>query len=134
MGAYMQQQGIEPELIVCSTATRTRQTLERALPYLPEGTEVVYSEDLYHASASGMARIAAELGYGLDSVMLVGHNPGSHFLALHLATSGDPAALDKLRAKFPTAGFAAIEFEQALADIEQGDGELVHFATPKSLV
>src|SRR5262245_16535230 len=51
MGAFMAENGIEPELILCSPAVRTRQTLDLVLPYLA-GPTVVYEEAFYLASAS----------------------------------------------------------------------------------
>jgi phosphohistidine phosphatase len=113
MGRYLREQGIEPEVILCSSATRARQTLERL------GLSGARIEPgLYAADAATLRGFIPEG----DSAMLIGHNPGLHDLALSLARSGP--RLDELAAKFPTG---------ALATIELDTGELIDFVRPRDL-
>jgi phosphohistidine phosphatase len=57
-----------------------------------------------------------------------------HDLAVELAGSGNPADLQALTAKFPTAGLAVIAFEaSAWPGVEPGAGRLVLFMTPRRL-
>src|SRR5262245_5412800 len=83
IGTYLREHGIEPELILCSSSTRTRETLARI------GLDGEIERDLYGASASELLARVSELPPSLGSVMLIGHNPGMHDLALGL--TGEPA-------------------------------------------
>lgn len=137
IGAYMEQEGVEPDLILCSSARRTQETLERILPYLPDGTEVRIEPKLYAASVTQMLALAAAAGEGVDQVLLIGHNPGTQYVAMQLAGSGDPGSLQELRTKYPTAALTSIELPGPLSELmspEGAAGELLRFITPKSLV
>jgi phosphohistidine phosphatase len=71
-----------PELILVSPAMRTRQTADLALDGLGTG-EARICEDLWLASAREMAGLIEAQGRaGIDSLMLVGHNPGSRLVQL----------------------------------------------------
>jgi phosphohistidine phosphatase len=134
MGEFMAAQGIEPELILCSPAVRTRQTLELVLPYLTAGPTVVYEEAFYLAAASQLLARVRTVEANVRHVMIVGHDPGMHGLAVELAGSGAPKQMQALVAKFPTAGLAVLDFEvDGWPDIGPGLGRLRLFMTPKRL-
>jgi phosphohistidine phosphatase len=67
----------------------------------------------------------------VDSVMLIGHNPAIPELALSLAGSG--ARLEGLRAKFPTAALATLEFHGSRVELAPGSAVLVFFVGPREL-
>ena len=134
MGRFMAVQGLAPDLILCSTAARARQTLELVLPDLPRQTDVAYEDGLYLAAASTMLKRIRAVEAGVRHLMLVGHDPGMHGLASELAGSGDPEQLGALAAKFPTAGLAVIVFDRkSWKTIKAGDGRLAIFVTPRRL-
>ena len=67
-------------------------------------------------------------------VMIVGHDPGMHGLAVALAGAGEPSMLQALAAKFPTAGLVVIQFKaRSWAKVGRGAGRLELFTTPKML-
>jgi phosphohistidine phosphatase len=67
-------------------------------------------------------------------LMLVGHNPGMHELALALAGSGDTAGRKALADNLPTSGLAVFDFEiDDWADVAFRRGRLVAFVSPKLL-
>src|SRR4029079_6978428 len=78
MGRAIAKHGIDPSLVLCSSARRTRDTLAPVLPELRIEPRVIYEEALYHASASEMLRILRGVSAETSSVMLVGHNPEIH--------------------------------------------------------
>ena len=134
MGEFMAAQGIGPELILCSPAVRTRQTLDLVLPYLEGGPTVLYEEGLYLAPASQLLGRVRKVEARVRHVMLVGHDPGMHGLAVELAGSGAHKLMQVLAAKFPTAGLAVLDFEfDDWSKIEPGTGQLRIFMTPKRL-
>jgi phosphohistidine phosphatase len=134
MGRFMAQQGLTPDLALCSSAARARQTLDLVLPHLERRPEVVYEDGLYLAAPSAMLARLNRVDAGVPHVLVVGHDPGMQGLALELAGDGDPRLLQAIAAKFPTAGLAVIRFAaRSWARIGRGAGRLVLFATPKSL-
>jgi phosphohistidine phosphatase len=133
MGAYMAAQELAPDLILCSTAKRARQTLEIVLRRLGADLPTRFADGLYLATPAALLACLGKGGGG-QRVMIVGHNPGMHRLAVTLAQRGDGKSLRALAAKFPTAALAVLTFEApGWSKIAQGGGRLALFMTPKRL-
>ena len=115
IGNHLREHGIEPELVLCSSAARTRETLARI------GLSGEVERDLYGASANELLARVRELPPGVESALLIGHNPGMHDLAL--ALTGEP------RDKYPTGALATIE----LAGWTAGSGRMIGFVRPREL-
>jgi phosphohistidine phosphatase len=134
MGRFMAKHGIAPELILCSTSVRTRQTLELVLPHLSPRPKVTYEDGLYLAAASALLQRVRKDAGTATHVLVVAHDPGMHELATELAGSGDPKLLELLALKFPTTGLAVIDFDvQAWSKVRRGAGQLRLFMSPKRL-
>lgn len=103
MGQVLAKAGLAADLALVSSARRTRETWEAVAPSFP-GAQVEVRRDLYHAEAQDVLAAIRESAPDSGTVMVVGHNPGLHELALRLAMGGpaDPALMAKLRGKFPT--------------------------------
>ncbi|MEX2553568.1 MAG: histidine phosphatase family protein [Actinomycetota bacterium] len=130
MGRHLKKSSIRPELILCSPARRTRQTLDligRAFEIMPT---VRLEPWLYAASLNSLMVNIGELAPETASVMLIGHNPGLEELAATLAGTG--ADLDRLRDKFPTGALATLSVP-SWRDLGQGSAELVSFVVPRDL-
>jgi len=135
MGVYFAQQQYQPSLVLCSSALRTRQTLEALLPHLPGHPELVIEERIYLASPGQLLARVQELDDSRSEVLLIGHNPGIADLAQALAGSGDRASLRRLAARFPTAASAVCEFDlERWQELGLESGRLLSYATPKDLV
>lgn len=135
MGVHFAQQQYQPSLVLCSSALRTRQTLEALLPHLPGQPELMVEEGIYLASCGRLLARVQELDDGQSGVLLIGHNPGIAELAQTLAGSGERASLRHLAARFPTAASAVCEFDlERWRDLAPGSGRLLSYATPKDLV
>ena len=122
--------GLEPELVVCSSAVRTRETLELVRPALGAST-IELEDDLYAASADELLARIHLVPDTVGSVMLIGHNPGLQALALLLASSGDE--LQRLETKFPTAALATLTVAKAWSRLAEGDATLTAYVVPKDL-
>jgi phosphohistidine phosphatase len=134
MGKAMAERGIDPELVLCSSARRTRDTLALVLPELKVEPRVVYEDALYHASPQAMLEMLRGIQPGANRVMLVGHNPEIQSFALDLVGSGPKHFRDRLREKFSTAGLAVINFPSGLwKSVEVNSGTLNLFLSPKDL-
>jgi phosphohistidine phosphatase len=130
IGEHLRRERIEPSLVLCSSARRTRETLERVMP-APGGTDVSVEDGLYTASSGGLLQRLREVPPDVESVMLVGHQPAIQELALDLA--GDGLDLPRLRAKFPTAALATLLFAGDWSELGPGRAELVAYVKPKEL-
>jgi phosphohistidine phosphatase len=123
---------VEPGLVLCSSAQRTRETLELVVPALPTDVAVVVDDDLYGAEADDLLERLRRLPDRVSSVMLIGHNPAMQELTLMLAGRGHP--LDAARAKFPTGGLATLAVDtQRWQQLGPGAAELAAFVTPPQL-
>ena len=129
---YMRRKRICPALVLCSPSLRTRQTLETIEPSLGKRSQVELVPQLYAASEAELLERLQALPDSVGSVMLVGHNPGLHDLALALASRG--ADLPQLEQKFPTGALATLVVDgESWADLSPGDAELVDYVVPRQL-
>jgi phosphohistidine phosphatase len=119
---------VAPELVLCSSAVRTRETLELVLPTLA-APAVRFEDELYGAASEALLERLRTLPAEIGSVLLIGHNPGLQDLALILLSSEADRA--RLTAKFPTAAFATLALPSWRLD--PGDAELVDYVVPKQL-
>lgn len=140
MGRHMAQCGFVPELVLCSTAVRTRDTLDlalkamRASPGRSHGPKVCFDERLYEAPPEVMLDCIGAAANDVTTLMVIGHNDGMAMLANMLATRGDAALRQRLAQKFPTAALAVLDFDcPTWADISKADGHLTAFTVPREL-
>jgi phosphohistidine phosphatase len=134
MGAFLAEQHVLPQLILCSTAHRARATLDLVLPHLGARPEVVFEDELYHAGAPALLKRLRKVADDIHHVMIVGHNPGLHALAHDLAATGDKRDLRALASKLPTAAIVVITFNVTRwRQVRRGGGHLNLFMTPKRL-
>ena len=110
---HLRAQAVRPQLVLCSSARRARETLAELTPVLGDQVEVVVTDDLYGADAGEILRRLCEVGRDIASVMIVGHNPGLHELALELTGEGDETAISQLHTKFPTGALATLQLDRA---------------------
>jgi phosphohistidine phosphatase len=136
IGRWMAEQRCRLGHALVSTAVRARQTWEAVAPMLGDATvEVTYLRDLYLAEPADILRAIREAG-GLDArcVMVIGHNPGLHELALMLTGSGNDDALRLLAGNLPTSGLLVIDFDiDDWGDVAFRQGKLMQFVSPKLL-
>src|SRR5262245_10659154 len=89
MAAFMAQHGLAPELILCSPAVRTRQTLDLVLPHLADTPTVVFEDSFYLAAPSVLLARLRKIEGKVRHVMIIGHDPGMQGLALELSGKGE---------------------------------------------
>ena len=129
---YLDAEGIRPELVLCSSALRTRETLARILPGLGPELTVRIEPSLYPFEADQLLERLREVTDDVASVMLIGHNPAMQELASLLAGGGD--RLDELRSGFPTAALAELDLGGgSWHELAPGTGRLTRFIVPREL-
>ncbi|MEU6737003.1 MULTISPECIES: SixA phosphatase family protein [Streptomyces] len=122
---------IVPDLVVCSTATRTRETFKLMVPELPTRPKTVYEERVYEASPGQLIALLEETPDEVRTLALVGHNPGVQALAEILAGESEPEAASRMAARgFPTAAYAVLTFTGPWKSLEPGVGTLVDYWAP----
>jgi phosphohistidine phosphatase len=126
VGRYIRDHRIKPQLVLCSPAARTRQTLERLR--LDPGVVVAVEDELYGAGAPELLGRLRRIATTVGTVLLIGHNPGIHDLAVSLAR--DPSGLGS----FPTAALADLEILEGTWDqLGPGRAALHAFVLPRTL-
>jgi phosphohistidine phosphatase len=125
-----------PDLILCSTATRTRQTLAPLIERLPPPAPPIALENgLYLASEDTLLNRLQDLPQTVSTVLLIGHNEGMWHLAEMLAGHGKATLLAALREKFPTGALATLEVGlEDWSKLAAGAATLTAFARPRDLV
>lgn len=129
MAAHLHREGVEPALVLCSTARRARETLAA----LSLGGDVRYEDGLYGAGAAELLARLRLIPDGTGSVMVVGHNPGLHDLAVSCTGSGDPFALARLGEKLPTGALLRLVFQGPWASLSEGRAALEALVVPREL-
>jgi phosphohistidine phosphatase len=134
MADHLRAEGVSPRRVLCSTATRARETWDAVGPSLASAPEVVHRRDVYDADDADLLAILRDLPDEVESVMVVGHNPTLEDLAHALAGGGDPAALARMGEKYPTCALAELQFAgESWSEVRRGAGRLVRFVRPKDL-
>lgn len=132
IAAHLNEAGIEPELVLCSSARRTRETLEG----VAVGGEHLIESELYEANCEDVLERLHRVPEGVESVMLVGHNPTLQALVLRLSGDNgttDGSCLAEVRRKFPTGALATLTFDGAWEELSPRSARLASYVRPKSL-
>ena len=137
MRKAMRDLGLEPDIILVSTAHRTRETLELLEPWdeTPLREEM---DSLYLAPPPVLFDALHGVADTARSVLLVGHNPGLHELALaligsHAQDDWHQEPLRDLARGFPSGALAEFSIPGPWSRLNDGGGRLVRFLTPRGL-
>ena len=135
MADYIADKCPRPDIILCSTAVRTRQTLAPLVRRFPApAPPIALEKSLYLASeATLLARLQA-LAEEIGTALLIGHNEGIGELAAALAGRGPADPLKALQEKFPTGALAFFRVPDGpWGDLSPGSAKLVEFVRPRDL-
>lgn len=121
------------DLVLCSTALRTRQTASLVLAGFDTPPPVAFEDGLYLAALPDLIRRLCRLDEGTEAVLLIGHNPGLHELALALAAADSPLYPALAEGRFPTTARASFAIECSWAGLGRTRHAVRDYATPKSL-
>lgn len=124
---------LAPDLVLVSPAIRTRETWELLLPAFNPPPAHRIEPRLYSAPADRTLAVVRETAPEVQSLMLIGHNPGLEEVARILTGSGETDALIRFGGAMPTASLAVIDMSGGWGDLQERTGRLEIFVTPKSL-
>lgn len=132
-GRWLAGTGITPDLALCSTSERTRETWKLFAHELPTRPRTVYEERLYEASPGRLIEVMQEvIPEEVGTVLLVGHNPGVQGLTEVLAGGFEGDTLTRLRSSgFPTSAVAVLTLDTPWKAVEPGVAHLTTFWSPK---
>lgn len=134
IGAYMATHALVPDRVLVSPAVRTQETWKCAAAGLRPAPAATTVERLYDATPHALLAAIREVPATSHTVMVVGHNPGLHELAMTLIASGDIEARERLREKLPTCGLVIVDFAfDDWAKMHAQSGRLERFVSPRSL-
>ena len=139
MGEWIAHHPPFPDTVLVSPAVRAKQTWDLAWEAMKdrvEAPEVELLPELYGADPAQLLETirTATIPANPKRLMLVGHNPGMHELALMLMGSGDVDGRKALADNLPTSGLAIFDFDvKDWAHVAYRHGKLVLFVSPKLL-
>jgi len=124
---------LSPDVVLVSSARRTLQTLEALEPW--EETPLIEPMDaLYLATADEMLGVLRGIAETARSVLVIGHNPGLHELALMLnGGARDPADARRLAEGYPTGALAEFTLAGPWGTLAARGGRLHRFLCPRDL-
>lgn len=131
VGAYMARHRLVPDVALVSSATRARDTWTLVAACFEKQPKTIEEERIYNASADKLFALIAETR-GARSLLVVGHNPGIHDLAIQLIAAGEPQARQGATEKLPTSGLVVIDLAfDDWARLHAHSGRLERFVTPR---
>ena len=121
------------DLVLCSSSLRTRETAALVLAKFKPKPKILFEDGIYLAGPKALLRRLTELEESIGSVLVIGHNPGLHELAIALAAPGSPDYRALTGGKFPTGARASFDIEGSWASLDKSRHRLADYVTPKSL-
>ena len=141
MGRWLRAADHMPDQVLCSTARRARETWQLAAAGLEADPPVEFADGVYEASAERLLDLIRRARPAVATLLVVGHDPSLPELAVMLAAfpgrrlsdAASAAALERMRAKFPTAAVAVLEFNAKWDQLAPAAARLSCFVTPRDL-
>ncbi len=128
MGEYFLEKNIIPDLIICSTSKRTRETYKLIIEKIDKNIQTIFEDNIYEASVSDIFDAISKVSKEVDSLLIIGHNPGMGYMVEKLTNI--PGIIDK----FGTCSLAELEVDiQKWSDIRKTTVKLINFISPKTL-
>ncbi len=132
MRDLMASHGMAVDVVLVSSARRTMQTLQCLLPFITPN-KVEPMDALYLASATDILHVLRQVTPTLHRVLVIGHNPGLHELALGLCACRHAADYPALATRFPTAALARFTVPCDWSALAPGSAELTRFMSAPRL-
>ncbi|OMC00765.1 hypothetical protein A5733_03430 [Mycobacterium sp. NS-7484] len=119
------------DAVLCSTATRTRQTLARTGIDAP----VQYAERIYDARPGTVIDeingVSSRFGSEPSTVLVIGHEPAMSAVALGLSDGSNIAAAESISLKFPTSAIVVLHVDGPWDTLALGGARLARFHIPR---
>ncbi len=132
-GAWLVENDLIPDYILCSDALRARSTCAWVLSELGEKGPTPYVDSrIYGAGVSELCSIINEVPDTVSTLLVIGHQPILQELALRLASvDSDEEAVYELAMNYPTLGTTVLETSHSYAHLDARDARVTHFVAPR---
>ena len=129
VGRWLADHGVAADLVLVSSATRTQETWSLVNAHWTSVTEVRQEPRIYEATEHELTELIAETDETVETVVIVGHNPGLQDLVLTLADADSDVS--PVRTKFPTSAIAMLRIPGEWAHLRSGSATLSAFSVPR---
>ncbi len=127
LGKMMTHKNYKPDFVLCSPATRTRETLTGVLESFDD-TPTEFPDDIYNGGAGDLLHILQQQDTEPQNILLVGHVPGVYELTALLAGTGATSLLSKLSQGYKPGTLSVLSCPcESWADIQPAENELIDF-------
>lgn len=130
-GRWLAESKYAPDLALCSSATRAKETWVLAATELEDGIPTSYERGAYHADVPDLMTLLRATSDEVKTLLLIGHNPGLHYLVLGLIGSGPEALVRQAHEHMATAGLAVLEIPGTWAELAEGGSKLTEYAVAR---
>lgn len=132
-GAWLVENDLIPDYIICSDALRARATCAWVLSELGEKGPTPYVDSrVYGAGATALCSIINEVPDTVSTLLVIGHQPTLQDLALRLASAqSDEEAVYELAMNYPTLGTTVLETDHSYSLLDARDARVTHFIVPR---
>jgi phosphohistidine phosphatase len=131
LGRLLSQRSLRPDLVLCSTATRTKQTWDCAKSGGADAGEIEYLREIYHAWVPELLTMIREVPDEIHTLLVLGHAPGIPDLVEHLCVRTDSPDWTQMDSKFPTSALAVVNVPGPWAELGKDRAELASFVVPR---
>jgi phosphohistidine phosphatase len=128
---HLRRHKITPALVLCSSSTRTRETLERVSVGFSRPVDALIEDGLYAATAAELLARLRTVDSAVTSVLLIGHQPAVQELAVSLVVAAERRGV--LNGKFPTGALATLALPSSWAALAPETAMLTAFVKPREL-
>ncbi len=130
LGTTMKNKNYQPDLVLCSPAKRTKETLEHLIESLEE-CPVETVPGIYHGTRGDLFHLIQNVSDDVKALLLIGHNPVIHELAATLAQEDSPALMSRLAGGYAPGTLSALDCAcEKWADIQAASNPLTDFMEP----
>jgi len=134
IGRYLREENIQFDSVVSSPAVRVIETLDGVEAGAGRRFGAGFDRRIYMASAMTLLDLVHETEDAVDSLLLVGHNPGLEDLIFKLTPPNSGPIRREVDIKYPTATLAEMAFDvDHWEDIDDAGGKLVRLVRPRDL-
>ena len=130
LGRMMKEQYYHPDFVLCSSAVRTKQTLEGVNTHL-ETSQVKYADILYSGSTGDYLYEIQQMKDDVQNLMIVAHNPCIYELVLVLAAQGSDAVMQRLSMGYHPASLSVVHCQsERWAELQPAENTLIQLVNP----
>jgi phosphohistidine phosphatase len=133
VGRHLPRMAGDLDLVLCSSALRTRETLDLVIAEFSPRPRSVVEDELYLASRERLMDRLHRIDEADINVLLIGHNPGLQELAVALAEKNSKNFRTLASGKFPTAAYASFRVPARWSELGFSRNELIDYVTAESL-